>query len=160
MVRCWSKNGHQKEIGVRAQNMLSIQAQYSAWSEELIWTLNEHEIFTLIMNKIYIWTPRLWDKWIWAQSGSTNHLALIACCIFYKKWVHTTNITLLSNYMMVSFQKKSLRLINSDNLRMFVEKSIVHNLIAPQKWRISNIWRIMLIWSLVPWSQNTTNKVV
>jgi hypothetical protein len=37
------------------------------------------------------------------------------------------------------FPKRSLRLINFDNLRMFVEKFIVHNLIAPQKWRISKL---------------------
>ena len=38
--------------------------------------------------------------------------------------------------MMVSFQRKSLRLKNFDSLELLVEKFIVHNLSAPKKQRI------------------------
>ena len=46
------------------------------------------------------------------------------------------HITLPSNYMTVSFQRKRLRLKNLDNLQMFVRIFTIHNLSAPHKWRI------------------------
>ena len=44
-------------------------------------------IFTLTMNKIFVWASKLWGKWLWVWHGFSNHLALIACFIYYEKWV-------------------------------------------------------------------------
>ena len=46
------------------------------------------------------------------------------------------SITLLSNYMMVSFQRKKLRLKNFDILQPFVEKFKVHILNIPHNFHI------------------------
>ena len=42
-----------------------------------VWPLNEHEIFTLTMNK----------KFVQGRYGIANHLALFECFISYEKWV-------------------------------------------------------------------------
>jgi len=46
-------------------------------------------IFTLIMNEIYISAPKIIRKMAIGILWIANHLALVACFIFYKKWVQT-----------------------------------------------------------------------
>ena len=46
-----------------------------------VWPLNEHEIFTLTMNK----------KFVQGRYGIANHLALFECFISYEKWVQREN---------------------------------------------------------------------
>ena len=41
-------------------------------------------IFTLIIIKVLIWTPKLWSKWLHAQYSSIDDLALDACSTSYK----------------------------------------------------------------------------
>ena len=47
--------------------------------------------FTLIMNKIFIWAPKLMNKSLQASFGFASHLTLIACFISNKKWVQREN---------------------------------------------------------------------
>ena len=54
-----------------------------------IWPLNEHENFTMRLNKICIWTPKTsyeangYDH----DFGFASHFAPTECFIYYKKWV-------------------------------------------------------------------------
>ena len=49
------------------------------------------------------------------------------------------NITLLSNYIMVSFQRKRLRIKYSNNIHLLVEKLTIHNLSAPYRLGICEL---------------------
>ena len=80
VVRCGSKKGHQevmclKEIGLRS--IVKVIHSKINIIRGPVWPLNEHEIFTLTMNKIFLQ----------GRYGIANHLTLIACFISYEKWV-------------------------------------------------------------------------
>ena len=61
--------------------------------EDLHDHLRRIRIFTLIMNKIFIRVPKITrQRMLWTQFGFVNHLALIACFIFYEKWVQREKI--------------------------------------------------------------------
>jgi hypothetical protein len=93
MVRCVSKNGHQKEvrsreIGLHAQTMLTILGSIVNinWDRS-IWSLNEHKNLHFDNEKdIHMSSENLRGKWLWAWFGYANQFALIACFISYEKW--------------------------------------------------------------------------
>jgi hypothetical protein len=44
-------------------------------------------IFTLIMMKIFIRTPKIMRQMLWTKFGFANPLAIFACFISYEKWM-------------------------------------------------------------------------
>ena len=69
MVRCRSKYGHQigiiclKEIGLRARNLLTILGSIvNNNSQDLHGHLMSSRMFTLIMNKVFVWAPEIMRK--------------------------------------------------------------------------------------------------
>ena len=48
-------------------------------------------IFTLMMNMIFIQAPKTMRKFLQAQFGFANHLALVCVFQIYKKWAQREN---------------------------------------------------------------------
>ena len=64
VVRCGSKNGHQRLVFKRDWATCSKYLNYSRLSSQHVWGnqyghLMSMRIFTLIMNKIFIWAPKI-----------------------------------------------------------------------------------------------------
>ena len=71
-----------KEIGLCVQNTIIILGSIvNLIRGGPIRSCNIHEIFTLIMNKIFIWAPRIMRKVAMALIWFANHLVLI--CVFH-----------------------------------------------------------------------------
>ena len=97
VVRCRSKNEHIKGL-CRDWTMCSKYAILSRFNSEYAilsrfnsiynHLLTNMSIITLKLNKIFNELQKIRGKWLWAQFGFTNHLALIAWFTSYEKWVH------------------------------------------------------------------------
>ena len=67
-------------------------ANHSRFSSQHDWKdLYDHLItkrsLPLVMNKWFIWAPKIRGKWVLEQLGFTHHLALFACFFSSEKWV-------------------------------------------------------------------------
>ena len=93
-VCCGAKNGHQKENGRRAQNVVTILGRVvdMMWGRGgqdrgPVWLLNEHENLHFGEWIRYLYKlHKLWGKWApWIRFGYANHLALFACFVTYEE---------------------------------------------------------------------------
>jgi hypothetical protein len=67
------------EIGLRAQSMLTILGSIANMiGRTYMTTYMRMRIITLILNKIFIWTPKIMRQMVMAWLGFVNHLALFA----------------------------------------------------------------------------------
>ena len=50
-------------------------------------------IFTLMMNKIFLWILKSTRKWLRPQFGFANHVVLIVCVLSQEKWASWEKVT-------------------------------------------------------------------
>ena len=93
VVRCRPRKDTNNTCVWMRSNYVLKNANHYRFSSQLDWNdlcypLISTWIFTLTMNKIFLWAPKLRGKQLWAWFEFANHLALFTCFVSYKEWVH------------------------------------------------------------------------
>ena len=108
-LRMDTNNTNFKEIGLRAQNMLTILGSIINIVGGPIWPLSEH---------------KNWNKWLQARFRFAKHLVLIACFISYRKWVRREKLSELSTCMLTGAHSSHSDILETINTAFMSRKVI------------------------------------